>query len=146
MLCLVIVTPVGFLKHPFMEPPSDTCRRWDLFGTVLSSLILAAGSVIALFGTQVLANAREMYAEMGDAELPIFSSFAMKLQQAHLPSVFIVMLLLLGIFILVKIPDRRSANLYAGLTGMLLGLTGGGLIAVALMPMLKILSTMGSQI
>jgi hypothetical protein len=87
-----------------------------------------------------------MYAEMGDAELPIFSSFAMKLQQTHLPSVFIVLLLFLGIFILVKIPDRRSANLYAGLTGMLLGLTGGGLIAVALMPLLKILSTMGSQI
>lgn len=145
-LCLVIVTPVGFLKHPFMEPPVDTCRRWDLFGTVLSSLILAAGSVIALFGTQVLANAREMYAEMGDAELPVFSSFAMKLQQAQLPAVFIVSLLFLGIFMLVKIPDRRSANLYAGLTGMLLGLSGGGLIAVALLPMLKILTTMGSQI
>ena len=109
-------------------------------------MILAAGSVIALFGTQVLAHAREMYAEMGDAELPILSSFAMKLQQAQLPAVFIVMLLFLGIFMLVKIPDRRSANLYAGLTGMLLGLTGGGLIAVALLPVLKIISTMGTQI
>lgn len=125
-----------------MEPPADICRRWDLFGTVLSSLILAAGSLIALFGSQVLGHAREMYAEMGDSELPVVSSFAMKLQQAQLPAAFIVSLLFLGVFLLVKIPDRQRANLYAALTGMLLGLTGGGLIAVALMAMLKTASTM----
>jgi len=129
-----------------MEPPADTCRRWDLFGTVLTSVILAVGASIALFGTQVLGHAREMYAEMGDSELPPVSNFAMKLQQAQLPAAFIISLLFLGIFILVKIPDRQRANLYAGLTGMLLGLTGGGLIAVALLPMIKIISTMGTSI
>lgn len=145
-LGLVIVTPIGFLKDPVMEPPADTCRRWDLFGTALTSVILAAGTVIALFGTLVLAHAREMYAEMGDSELPLVSNFAMKLQQAQLPAAFIISLLFLGIFILVKIPDRQRANLYAGLTGMLLGLTGGGLIAVALLPMIKVISTMGTSI
>lgn len=129
-----------------MEPPADICRRWDLFGTLLSSVILVVGSLIALFGTQVLVHSREMYAEIGDAELPVLSRFAMKLQEAQLPAAFIVSLLFLGVFMLVIIPDRQRANLYAGLTGMLLGLTGGGLIAVALMPMLKIVSTMGTQI
>lgn len=142
----MIVTPVGFLNHPLMEPPADTCRRWDLFGTLLASVILAAGSLIGLFGTQVLVHSKEMCAEIGDAELPVLSSIAMKLQQAHLPAVFIVSLLFLGVFMLVKIPDRPRANLYAGLTGMLLGLTGGGLIAVALLPLIKIVSTMGMQI
>lgn len=132
-------------KRPHVQPPFDSFRRWDFFGTLLASLILAAGSSIALFGTQVLGHAKEMYGELGDSELPLVSRFAMKLQQAQLPAAFIVSLLFLGMFILVKIPDRQRANLYAGLTGMLLGLTGGGLIAVALLPMVKIISTMGSQ-
>ena len=129
-----------------MEPPADVCRRWDLFGTLLSAVILAAGSLIAWFGTQVLGHAGEMYAEIGDPQLPVVSSLAIRLQQAQLPAAFIVSLLFLGVFMLVKIPDRQRANLYAGLTGMLLGLTGGGLMAVALAPMLKIVSTMGTQI
>ena len=127
-----------------MEPPADTCRRWDLFGTLLSSVILVVGSLTALFGSQIIGQARQMYAEIGDLDLPILCRFAMQLQQAHLPAVFIVSLLFLGVFMLVKIPDRQRANLYAGLTGMLLGLTGGGLIAVALLPMLKIFSLMGA--
>ena len=127
-----------------MEPLADTCRRWDLFGTLLSSVILVVGSLTALFGSQMIGQARQMYAEIGDLDLPILCRFAMQLQQAHLPAVFIVSLLFLGVFMLVKIPDRQRANLYAGLTGMLLGLTGGGLIAVALLPMLKIFSLMGA--
>ncbi|OYV05494.1 MAG: hypothetical protein CFE26_11315 [Verrucomicrobiales bacterium VVV1] len=127
-----------------MEPPADICRRWDLFGTLLSSVILVVGSLTALFGSQLIGQARQMYAEFGDLGLPIVSKVAMKLQQAHLPAVFIVSLLFLGVFMLVKIPDRQRANLYAGLTGILLGLTGGGLIAVALLPMLKIFSLMGA--
>jgi len=127
-----------------MEPPADICRRWDLFGTLLSSVILVVGSLTALFGSQIIGQARQMYAEIGDLDLPILCRFAMQLQQAHLPAVFIVSLLFLGVFMLVKIPDRQRANLYAGLTGMLLGLTGGGLIAVALLPMLKIFSLMGA--
>jgi hypothetical protein len=107
-------------------------------------VILVVGSLTALFGSQIIGQARQMYAEIGDLDLPILCRFAMQLQQAHLPAVFIVSLLFLGVFMLVKIPDRQRANLYAGLTGMLLGLTGGGLIAVALLPMLKIFSLMGA--
>jgi hypothetical protein len=129
-----------------MEPPVETCRRWDIVGTVLSLLVLVGGTLIALFGCKMLAETREMVGAMGDVQLPLVSEIAWRLQQAQIPATFSLSLLFLGVFMLVKIPDRPRANLYAGLTGLLLGLTGGGLTAVSILPMLKMVSTMGSSI
>lgn len=129
-----------------MEPPPESCRRWDLVGTALSSVLLAAGTLISFIGCRMLESNREMIAEIGEPGLPILFRFAWKLQQAQLPAAFSLALLFLGIFMLVKIKDRQRANLYAGLTGMLLGLTGGGLMAVSMLPIVKLMSTMGSSI
>lgn len=140
----MIAKASGFQKFHPMEPPAESCRRWDVVGTVLSLLVLVAGTLIALFGCRMLGGTREMVAEMGEVDLPLISQIAWKLQQAQIPAAFSLSLLFLGIFMLVKIPDRPRANLYAGLTGLLLGLIGAGLIAVSILPMLKLVSTMGS--
>lgn len=139
----MVVTALGSQNPTAMGPSTESCRRWDYFGTVLSAIVLVVGSLIALFGCQLLGATMQMFREMGEMELPTLFQVAWKLEQAHLLSAFSVSLLFLGLFMLVKVPDRQRANLYAGLVGMLLGLTGGGWIAVAILPILKVVGTMG---
>jgi hypothetical protein len=73
---------------------------------------------------------------MGNDELPSLCQLVLKLQQARLLGAYGLLFLSLGACMRVRILDQVRAHLYTDLTGSFLGLSGGGLMVVAILSIL----------
>ncbi|BCU77531.1 hypothetical protein [Luteolibacter sp. LG18] len=128
-----------------MMEPTESLKRWDALGTVISALILAGGGLLMAFGVWVVGKCKEMFAEVGLEGLPWFTRSVYFLQKVHVLELAAVLLLGLGVVALAVVPERPRANLYGGLVGVLLALCGAATLATSMIPLVYIINTFGQQ-
>lgn len=106
------------------DPFADSSRVVDRLGSMLVGGILLAGLLLISITAPVVVPAHAyfkfMFSEVGDAATPWFTSTCAALQRYHLLEAIGLILAAYGYWLLRSIPDRRRANLHAGIVSLVL--------------------------
>ena len=111
----------------------ESSRLVDRIGSVLVGMILLAGLLLVSITAPVVGRAVSYYKFMfttrfSDAEIPWFTEVCLFLGRFHLLELIALALAIYAYWLLRSIPDRRRANLYAGIVS--LGLLAFGILVL----------------
>jgi len=127
-----------------MEESIKPTHRIDLIGTVLAALSLAVGIVVAFVASWGFGKLPEMFADAGTDELPLLTRIVLGIQRLYGLDLLALLILIGGIFLLVREKDRLRANLYAGLCGVMLLLLAALFFLAGFIPLVRMISMMGN--
>lgn len=127
---------------------AESSRLVDRIGSVLVGGILLVGLLLVSITAPVVIPAGEyfrfIFQEVGDAETPWFTIACMSLQKHHLLELIGLVIAGYGYWLLRTIPDRRRANLYAGIVSLGLLAFGTLVLFSSLVLLMKMFSVVGA--
>lgn len=114
-----------------------------MVGTILAAMLLIGGAVLSIFASFLISQASEMFADMGEANMPSFVRGLLCLGRTHLYDAITLLLFCLGLFALIKAPGRLRANVYASCAAIALLIHSMVGVLGWIGPVVRAISTLG---